>query len=203
MFRPSANESRGRQMRYLTSGVLISAFVMLGACFLLRGKPSSDTIDAIQIVEGRVVQPFTRSTARDIQQPRLPRTVTSTQRSNAVTSPIPDSSRGEISNEPEVDDEQRDVEWAVPTEDEIQDMMARIPYVDMPTVTVLCRETVCLATGKLRADLSDANRQLANQTIVKEDFYAGSTDINFIPKRSLTTTDNNHTFRIDFARIHK
>ncbi|WCM27949.1 hypothetical protein NDN01_03185 [Sphingomonas sp. QA11] len=189
-------------MKYIGGGLLFIAVASAGV-YLLEGAPPQPKSDTIQVVEGRAVQPRALPTLGYVPSPSYLLSSASPQVTYNMASSALEMSRGEVINEPDVKHEKRDITWAVPTEIAVRDMIARIPYIDTTTITVLCGATVCRATGSIQARISDSNRQVANLAIINEEFYTPNPDINFIPKRSVANVGLEGTFSVEFSRIGK
>ncbi|WEK00326.1 MAG: hypothetical protein P0Y59_01105 [Candidatus Sphingomonas phytovorans] len=189
-------------MKYIGWGVIFIA-VASASVYLMESAPPQPKSDTIQVVQGRAVQPRALPTLGYApSQSYLLSSVSPQVARNMISSAL-EMSRGEVINEPDVKHERRDIIWAVPTEIAVRDMMARIPYVDTTTITVLCGATVCRATGSIQARVSDSNRQIANLAIINEDFYTPKPDINFIPKRSVANAGLEGAFWVELSRISK
>lgn len=113
------------------------------------------------------------------------------------------ASRGFISNEPTVDYEGRDEEWAGTAEPQIRQSLLNIPRINPGTLSVVCGSSVCRATGSLRPSSTPSDLASAETAITNETWFSPVHDGNFIPKRSTANTGPSEAFTIDFARLHK
>jgi hypothetical protein len=92
-----------------------------------------------------------------------------------------------------------DAPWAEPSEMAIRQTLLSIPYVDTTATRVICRSTICRATGRMKADLSQYNYGTAENLILDNLSF----DNLLVDRSSYNREDNSGEFSIELSRVHK
>lgn len=174
---------------------------MIGSAYIHQRKPV-DADKKIRIVKGSAYLTYPNQVKVDSAKFNANFNAEEMQAIGQNVSQNLSPSRGRIIKGSTLEEESRDENWASPTEEVIRSILGKTPNINISSISVTCRATLCRATGKADSGLSNRQEQSLREYIIEEKFFNDDVEMNALPLRSeYGNSMEGKVFIIEFSRV--